>query len=482
MKLLVVSALAFIFAVFADNSEVILNNGVYSLDRNTYSDFLDKNEFVMVKFYAPWCGHCKNLAPIYEKVALKFTQNNPQVKFAKFDATAEDASKLLSPLDIKGYPTLYWFKSKKPILYDGGRSEDEISNWVTKKSGPSVSPISTYADLKDKLAAHKVVVLGTFDKIEGNSNFEVFSDLAYHINGVEFYYSTSHEIFKEVGSNKVVMFRQFDEPKLVFEDEFNYNNLENFITSNKNPLVIELGPETHKFIFGDPKKKVVLLFSLLSGLDKNIVGCYKDAAKKYKEKAVLALVDSNIENNANIISFFGLKKDDEAVAILDIEKDLRKYRLKGDMTCPAIEGFLQNYFEDKLTPFYMSEEVPADWNEKDVYTLVGKNFKEVVSNSNKAVFVKFYAPWCGHCKALAPTWEKLGASYKNNANVVIAKIDATKNEVEGITIEGFPQLKLFLPGEKESIAYEGQRDIASLKNFLESHVPGLLEKSQKDEL
>jgi thiol-disulfide isomerase/thioredoxin len=53
-----------------------------------------------------------------------------------------------------------------------------------------------------------------------------------------------------------------------------------------------------------------------------------------------------------------------------------------------------------------SEEVPAT-NDEPVKILVGKNFKELVLDNDKDVLVEFYAPWCGHCKQLAPIYETL---------------------------------------------------------------------------
>ena len=53
------------------------------------------------------------------------------------------------------------------------------------------------------------------------------------------------------------------------------------------------------------------------------------------------------------------------------------------------------------------------------------------------------APWCGHCKQLAPIWEELAEHFQEDKDVVIAKMDSTKNEVENISVQGFPTLKFF---------------------------------------
>lgn len=89
----------------------------------------------LVEFFAPWCGHCKSLAPVYEELAHAFEHAKDKVQIAKVDADAEKS--LGKRFGIQGFPTLKWFdgKSDKPSDYNGGRDLDALSDFITEKTG-----------------------------------------------------------------------------------------------------------------------------------------------------------------------------------------------------------------------------------------------------------------------------------------------------------------------------------------------------------
>ncbi|KAI9671476.1 MAG: hypothetical protein M1831_004385 [Alyxoria varia] len=102
-----------------------------------------------------------------------------------------------------------------------------------------------------------------------------------------------------------------------------------------------------------------------------------------------------------------------------------------------------------------------------VQKLNDQTFKGAVGGE-KDVFVAFTAPWCGHCKTLAPIWEKLATDFEAEPNVTIAKVDAEANKVVAADqgVSSYPTIKFFTKGSSTSEAYNGGRDEQSLLTFV----------------
>ena len=100
------------------------------------------------------------------------------------------------------------------------------------------------------------------------------------------------------------------------------------------------------------------------------------------------------------------------------------------------------------------------------------------------MLIEFYAPWCGHCKSLEPIYKKLGQKYKNEKNLVIAKMDSTANDAPPqFKAEGFPTIYFAPPGKKkEPLKFDGDRTLDGFTKYLEEHATVSLKKPKKDEL
>eukprot|EP00794_Sanderia_malayensis_P018781 gene18781-20672_t len=109
-------------------------------------------------------------------------------------------------------------------------------------------------------------------------------------------------------------------------------------------------------------------------------------------------------------------------------------------------------------------------NASDVIDLTASNFESIALDSKKDVLVEFYAPWCGHCKRLAPIYEKVAETYKYDHNCVVAKVDADNAENRPLSekygISGFPTMKFFPKNNKDGEEYEGGRDEQDFVDFL----------------
>ncbi len=90
---------------------------VVVLTSDTFEETITSNKWVLVQFYAPWCGHCKAFRHEYLKAAEKLADRDPPIPFAVVDATSE--TKLAELYGVRGYPTLKFFHLGKDMDYGG---------------------------------------------------------------------------------------------------------------------------------------------------------------------------------------------------------------------------------------------------------------------------------------------------------------------------------------------------------------------------
>lgn len=466
--------------------EITEEEGVLVLTEENFDEAVSANEHILVEFYAPWCGHCKALAPEYASAAKALADEGSAIKLGKVDATEHKS--LATKFGVKGYPTLKFFVSGAEKEYNGGRKSPDIVSWLKKKTGDPCKAVTTKDEVDAEVTAAHFAVVGAF-KDRSSASGAAFTAAASDTDGVVFMVTDSDELMAEFGleDGGVVAVRDFadEEPRVVMEGDKTAETIGTFISANRLPSVVEFSDETAPMIFGGDIKSHFLVFGDSEHEAHGaLMAVFRKVAKGNPGKLVHVFVDSGKADNGRILEFFGIKKEDGHVTrIIQLGEGVDKYAPDfTDLSEENLAKFAADYLGGQLQKHLNSEEIPEDWDAKPVKVLVGKNFEAVAFDESKDVLVEFYAPWCGHCKQLAPIWDELGEKYKDSETVVIAKMDSTANEVADVTVRGFPTLKFF-PKEsgRKIVDYSGGRTLEDFVAFLEGTHDAEAEDDKADE-
>uniref|UniRef100_A0A8R7QMY5 Protein disulfide-isomerase n=1 Tax=Triticum urartu TaxID=4572 RepID=A0A8R7QMY5_TRIUA len=429
----------------ADEAHVLL------LTAANFTAVLAARRHVMVEFYAPWCGHCRALAPHYAAAASALAEQGVDVALAKVDAT-EDHD-LAQAHDVQGYPTLLFFIDGVPRDYSGERTKDAIVAWISKKLGPAVQNLTAVDEAEKVVTGDDVAVLAFLDHLSGAHSDELAAASRLE-DTISFYQTTSPDVAKlfhidpEAKRPSIVLLKKEEEKLTVFDGEFRASAIAEFVSANKIPLITTLTQETAPAIFDNPIKKQILLFAVAKESSK-FLPIIKETAKSFKGKLLFVFVErDNEEVGEPVANYFGITGHETTVLAYTGNEDAKKFFFSGEISLDTIKEFAQDFLEDKLTPSYKSDPVPES-NDEDVKVVVGKSLDQIVLDESKDVLLEVYAPWCGHCQSLEPIYNKLAKYLRGIDSLVIAKMDGTNNEHPRAKPDGFPTI-LFYPAGKKS--------------------------------
>lgn len=447
---------------------------VVILTMKNFDEFIKNHKYVFVKFYAPWCGHCKSMAPAYSKVAKRFKVHENPIPIAKVDSTVE--TELGTRFGIKGFPTLKFFIEGTPIDYPGAREENPIFDWILKKTGPATKEVSDSTSF-DKLMNDKLTIVYLLPK--NAEALSIFETVAAGYEGIPFYFTHDESLkgkLKKTGTYTLAILKNFDEGHTTLSQSMMLpaEDIKDFIELHRYPHVMEFDQQAAERIFGG-EHPAIIHFS--EDFESKHAVDFKNAGKKFGRDILFSISKIKSDLGARLAEFIGItSKDEGANRIIKFSQgNLLKYKCTED-----IEKCLNDFKEDRLIPYFKSEEAPTE-NTDPVKVVVGNTFKEIVLDSDKHVLIEAYAPWCGHCKKFAPIYEEAAKKLANHPDIVIAKMDGAANEYPGFDIQGFPTIKLYRRGHKtEPIDFGENRTLEGIIKFLETETGLTLKKDGGD--
>ncbi|NXD94539.1 PDIA2 isomerase, partial [Chaetorhynchus papuensis] len=484
------------------SDEIKEEDNVLVLHEHNFARALSEHQLLLVEFYAPWCGHCQRLAPAFAQAATELRNESSPARLGKVDATAQTA--LATEFGITSYPTLKLFRDGNrthPLAYTGRMDSQGIVRWMQRRAGPSATLLQDTDTAAAFVNSQDLVVVGFFKDLRGEAA-QAFLEVAAEMVDMTFGVAEAAELFQVYGlsADTVCLFKKFDERQTNFPVDpargLDMAELTQLLRVHSLQLVMEFTNETSNQIFGAKIPHHMLLFLNKSSSEQlSLRDGFRAAAGGFRGEVrrphgrdmeggcgtpqpqrpsfpaqVLFVVVDVTGHGADVLSFFGMSPADAPTLRLVKMENNRKYQMEqDDFSASAIRTFIQAVLDGKVKPRLLSAEPPEDWDTRPVKVLVGKTFEQVAFDETKNVFVKFYAPWCPHCQAMAAAWEELAERYKDREDIVIAEMDSTANELENITIHGFPTLHYFPAGPgRKMVEYKSARDVETFSKFLDN--------------
>ncbi|XP_071038124.1 thioredoxin domain-containing protein 5 [Parasteatoda tepidariorum] len=488
----------------------LYSDKVLKYDSETFKKNIGGNIPHFVNFFAPWCGYCKRLKPVWDELAEKYNKDSSQqeIVIAKVDCTAE--TPICAEEDVSGYPSLIFYDvgEKKGIKYQGKRDllglEEFISNNLKeeKKSIPppslKMSPGSGAIELTDE-NFHQVVdyglhfvkffapwcghcqrMAGTWEELAISLQHDKSIKIAKVDCTAETPICAEEDvsgypslIFYDVGEKKGIKYQ--GKRDLLGLEEFISNNLKEEKKSIPPPSLkmspgsgaIELTDENfHQVI--DYGMHFVKFFAPWCGHCQRMAGTWEELAISLQHDKSIKIAKVDCTVNKMACTEFEVKGFPTLLFIINGKK-VEKYQ--GDRNLDGFKKFISEMKAAHLDAIE-AEEGKIESNQEQpnvVVELSADNFENAIADGFS--FVKFYVPWCGHSKRLAPIWNDLGQKFVLHTRIKIAKVDCTQDEMlcSEHKVVGYPSLFVFRNG-KFVTEYHGPRKLDQLHSFVLDHL------------
>ncbi|CAL1709319.1 unnamed protein product [Somion occarium] len=262
---------------------------VLSLNEKTFFDTISHGH-VFVKFFAPWCGHCKKLAPSWTELARHMKD-----KLTIAEVNCEDHGALCRTQDVSGYPMLFYYSGNKKdskTEYTGSRKLEQLKAFAEKLIGPPVQELKP-EDLDRVINEHPVVYLLLHPASDAKALEMVVENSKILFGSPPIYVSSSPRLFQHFSLDSsrpyLLALKDNDSGVPVTIYEFHWSTaaddkeiLRHWLLSNRLPISMELDSDTFQEVMNAPNKPLVVIAATSEANLPEIIERLKDVAKRWR--------------------------------------------------------------------------------------------------------------------------------------------------------------------------------------------------------
>ncbi|CAD8203530.1 unnamed protein product [Paramecium pentaurelia] len=444
-----------LFLIVLSREQIEEVDGVLQLTKKNFQQAVNENPRLLVKFYINSCGYCKKMKPVFIQLAEMLKDYG----FVLGEVNAEEQKTFTAKNNVKAYPTLKLYRNG--VVQDFPNQSDSVEllfEFALQNAYDHITTLNTQEEIDLFLKRSNFAVL---KYVNNDDDLQTIVDKN---SGIKFGIVANPELQQAHTSKYTLYYKELPTP-LNYDGEI--DGLLEWISVNGFPKLFSFTEEE----FLKAEKDKIPLVGVVGVKDSQLYETYKTLAEQYENKIRFILIDPN-QILSNKRFQYLIKKKIVAKNVIYFYNFETKKTITVEFTDESFETHQQlvESLYDQSINGKESENAESDKYYKgdgEVHVLTTSNFKEQVYDNPNHVFVKFYAPWCGHCKNLAPIYEEL-AQELGRKDIAIAEVDFTVDRIEGIEVQGYPTLIFFKSeeGQKKKIIFDGIRSVEGMKDFL----------------
>ena len=443
---------------------------IIDLTDNTINETVHNNSYVLVFFYNQYYDRCKEIIPIYIKLAKEFKEKGSDIIFGKVNGKKNFETVLLN--GVSSYPALMLYVNITNYYYTDYLNEESIKKFIEKKIKNPILERNNFEEIKEEIKNRTLYFISTINPETEKEKYKNLKDIATK-------YDDIFDIFnclncKEKTQSDLTLIKIIPEEEIIKYDNSSFSNvsidyfIRRYYRNNKEKL-------NHlDFVFVFRYNQTFILYLRNNDNEEDIKKdeIFKNLHLQYEGKYIITYTD--IEENNQIGNYakelFLLEKNEIPIVKIYNPENFSSYSYNGEITKEKIIDLITKYEKNELIREKNSESIQNDLESSLIY-LVGKNFYQKVFNESLNYIVLFLGgenTFDDNSEFLYQNLTYLADKYKflNETRIKFGVINLDYNEIDEV-IEIKPSIGIYLNGKKDKpLFYNGTIDFNSIELWI----------------